>query len=51
MFEHGGFRPLWPVIFLLPWFLVGTASLLKSLRHQRNRAPAIPHVSRLHRAE
>ena len=48
MFEHGEFRPLWPVIFLLPWLLLGSASLLKALRQLRNRAPAIPRVSRLH---
>lgn len=32
MFTHAaGFRPLWPVILFLPWLLVGTAWLLRSL--------------------
>ena len=35
MFEHGGFRPLWPVIFFLPLFFVGAAYLLESVRHGR----------------
>ena len=35
MFEHGGFRPLWPVIFFLPLFVVGAAYLLGSVLHGR----------------
>jgi hypothetical protein len=32
MFAHAaGFRPLWPVILFLPWLLVGTAWLIRSL--------------------
>jgi hypothetical protein len=36
MFEHEGFRPLWPVIFFLPWLLVGAAYLLESMLHLRS---------------
>lgn len=36
MFVHGGFRPLWPVIFFLPWFFLGVAYLLEWLRLTRN---------------
>ena len=32
-FEHAGLRPLWPVIFFLPWFFVGVAYLVKAMRH------------------
>lgn len=28
LFAETGFRPLWPVIFFLPWFLIGIACLL-----------------------
>lgn len=28
MFLHPGFRPLWPVIFFLPWLLLGAAYIL-----------------------
>jgi hypothetical protein len=27
LFAETGFRPLWPVIFFLPWLLVGIAYL------------------------
>jgi hypothetical protein len=37
MFEHEGFRPLWPVIFFLPWLLVGVGYLLESVLHWRSR--------------
>jgi hypothetical protein len=30
MFAHTGFRPLWPVIFFLPWFLLGAGYLVQS---------------------
>ena len=55
MFSHAGFRPLWPVILFLPWFLVGMAWLLRSLLpgerrvHQpvqvHSRAPLSPRRS------
>jgi len=35
MFVHGGFRPVWPVIFFLPLFFVGAAYLLESVRNGR----------------
>jgi hypothetical protein len=35
MFEHAAFRPFWPVIFLLPWVLVGIGYLVESLLQRR----------------
>ena len=29
MFVHVELKPFWPVVFLLPWFAVGVAYLLK----------------------
>lgn len=31
MFDHTGFRSLWPVMLLLPWFFVGLAYLLTAV--------------------
>jgi hypothetical protein len=46
MFEHEAFRPLWPVIFFLPWFFLGAAYLLESVRHRRSWMGAIrPHAT------
>jgi hypothetical protein len=36
MFEHVGMKPLWPVIFFLPWVSLGFAYLLASLRQWRS---------------
>ena len=30
-----GFRPLWPVIFFLPWLSLGIACLVASVLHRR----------------
>ena len=38
MFAHAGFRPLWPVIFFVPWLLLGLAFLLQSM-HRPAPAP------------
>jgi hypothetical protein len=35
MFLHSGPRTLWPVIFFLPWFFLGSAYLLESALHRR----------------
>jgi hypothetical protein len=35
MFVHTGFRPLWPVIFFLPWFLLGAAYILQAIAQRR----------------
>lgn len=37
MFAHSAFRPLWPVIFFVPWLLVGAAYILEALLHRRSR--------------
>src|SRR5262245_48213558 len=44
MFAHTGFRPLWPVIFFLPWFLLGAAYILQAIA-QRRVQPAALRVS------
>jgi hypothetical protein len=48
MFVHVGFKPLWPVIFFLPWLLLGIAFLIESVLHRtetprpaRARAPSL----------
>jgi hypothetical protein len=35
MFVHAAFRPLWPVIFFLPWLFLGIAYLIEWLRRSR----------------
>jgi hypothetical protein len=35
MFAHTGFRPLWPVIFFLPWFLLGAVYVLQAIVQRR----------------
>jgi hypothetical protein len=37
MFVHAGFRPLWPAILLLPWFIFGITCLFEPLLHRRHR--------------
>ena len=32
MLGHAGFRPLWPVILFMPWFFLGVALLVRSVR-------------------
>jgi hypothetical protein len=47
MFHHAGFRSLWPVILLLPWFFVGVSYLLAGLlARKRDVAPLAAPVSR-----
>ena len=41
MFGHAGFRPLWPVIFFLPWFFLGIAYLFESVLRRRARTALI----------
>jgi len=40
MFTHAGYRPLWPVIFFLPWIGLGIAYLAEVLVHRGPRAAA-----------
>ena len=35
---HTGIRHLWPVIFFLPWLLIGIVFLVESVLHRRSRA-------------
>ena len=37
MFAHSGYRPLWPLIFFLPWLLLGSAYLGGWVLHRRSR--------------
>lgn len=49
MFRHAGYRALWPVIFFLPWLLLGSAYLLEWVLRLRSRAIALPSVGPRHR--
>jgi hypothetical protein len=44
MFMHAGFKPFWPVIFFLPWFIFGIACFLAVVVHRRRRAAPIVRV-------
>ena len=44
MFAHTGYRPLWPVIFLLPWLLLGVAYLVESIVRRRAGAAALQRL-------
>ena len=33
LFQHAGFRSLWPVALFLPWLLVGVAYLVAAMIH------------------
>jgi len=44
MFAHTGYRPLWPVIFLLPWLLLGIAYLVESILRRRSGAAALQRL-------
>jgi hypothetical protein len=43
MFATAGFRPLWPVVFFLPFLILGIAYLVESVRHRRARAAPVVH--------
>jgi hypothetical protein len=47
MFEHAGFRPLWPVVAFIPWFLLGLAYLVRSAYRQEARPPRKAVMARL----
>ena len=49
MFEHHGVRALWPAIFFLPWFLLGSAYLLESMFHPRSWLIKLPSSGIRHR--
>lgn len=42
MLAHAGFRPLWPVMLLAPWVVLGLACLLEALR----KAPGATQTTR-----
>jgi len=42
VFVHTGFRPLWPVLFFLPWFFLGVAYLVESVLHRRHPTASTP---------
>jgi hypothetical protein len=33
LFQHEGFRSLWPVVLFLPWIVIGIAYLLGAMAH------------------
>src|SRR6478735_4968119 len=48
MFAHSAFRPLWPVVFFLPWLLVGAAYILEALLQRRSRVAVTPRAVGAH---
>jgi hypothetical protein len=50
MFPHPGFRPLWPVIFFLPWLLLGAAYILLWALHRRPVMRRIQQPEQMHRS-
>ena len=38
MFASAAYRPLWPVIVFLPWFIIGVAYLVKALSEKMSRS-------------
>ena len=38
MFEHAAVKPFWPVIFFLPWLVLGIAYLAEWMLDRRIRA-------------
>jgi hypothetical protein len=49
MFPHSGYRPLWPLIFFLPWVFLGSAYLGGWVLHRRLRSIRFPSVRSRHR--
>jgi hypothetical protein len=41
LFQHEGFRSLWPAVFFLPWFLLGVAYLVAAMIHGRREVRAL----------
>ena len=48
MFAHAGFRPLWPVVFFLPWFLLGVAYIFQALLQPRSPMASIGRTIHTH---
>jgi hypothetical protein len=46
LFADSGFRPLWPVIFFLPWFFIGIACLLAPALQRRSTTATIQRAHR-----
>jgi hypothetical protein len=34
MLAHSAARPLWPVVFFVPWLLLGVSYLIEAVRHR-----------------
>jgi hypothetical protein len=51
MFAHAELKPVWPVIFLLPWFLFGIANVCAAILQRRSKVAMTPRAvhTRLHR--
>jgi hypothetical protein len=44
MFAHSGYRPLWPLIFFLPWLFLGSAYLGEWVLHRWSRSIRVSPV-------
>jgi hypothetical protein len=49
MFVHPGARALWPVIFFLPWFFLGSAYLVEWVRHRSSWSIQLASIRSRHR--
>jgi hypothetical protein len=49
MFAHSAYRPLWPLIFFLPWLFLGSAYLGGWVLHRRSRSIGLSSVRPRHR--
>jgi hypothetical protein len=49
MFPHSGYRPLWPLIFFIPWLFMGSAYLGEWVLHRSLRSIRLPSVRSRHR--
>jgi hypothetical protein len=49
MFAHSGYRPLWPLIFFLPWLFLGSAYLGEWALHRRSRPIGFSSIRSRHR--
>jgi hypothetical protein len=38
MLAHSAARPLWPVLFFLPWLFLGVTYLIEAVRHRHPMA-------------
>lgn len=50
MFAHSGYRPIWPLIFFLPWLLLGSAYLGEWVLQRGSRSIGVRGLRPRHRS-